>query len=156
VNPQVPPELERIVLRALEKDRAGRYQHAAELCADLRRLQRDLESGPATVAPPLSGIPTSSVARGSFRLPSIVAIGILAVLAAGYFAGWFRRAQPYSQAQLKPQQLTAQSSEDPLMVTSVSPDGKYLLYADLEGLHLRVIASGETQLLPIPDTFCFR
>jgi hypothetical protein len=57
---------------------------------------------------------------------------------------------------LKPQQLTAQSSEDPLMVTSVSPDGKYLLYADLEGLHLRLIASGETQLLPIPDTFCFR
>jgi hypothetical protein len=42
------------------------------------------------------------------------------------------------------------------MVTSVSPDGKYLLYADLEGLHLRLIASGETQLLPIPDTFCFR
>jgi serine/threonine protein kinase len=156
VNPQVPPELERIILRALEKDRAVRYQHAAELCADLRRLKRDLESGQATVAPPLSGIPTSSVARRSFWRPSIVAIGILAVLAAGYFAGWFGRAQPYSQAQLKPQQLTAQSSEDPLMVTSVSPDGKYLLYADLEGLHLRVIASGETQLLPIPDTFCFR
>jgi len=83
-------------------------------------------------------------------------MGLLAVLAAGYFGEWFRSAQTYSQAQLKPRQLTAQSSEDPVMVTSVSPDGKYLLYADLEGLHLRVIASGETQILPIPATFCFR
>jgi serine/threonine protein kinase len=156
VNPQVPPELEHIILKALEKDREVRYQHASELRADLRRLKRDTETGHAAVAQSLPGIPTTGVFRRSFWRLAIAAIGIPAVLAAGYFAGWFGSAQPYSQAQLKPQQLTAQSSEDPVMVTSVSPDGKYLLYADLEGLHLRVIASGETQLLPIPDTFCFR
>jgi eukaryotic-like serine/threonine-protein kinase len=87
---------------------------------------------------------------------ALSAVAIVAVLAIGYFAGWFSSAQPYSQAQLKPQQLTANSSEDPVAVTSISPDGKYLLYADLEGLHLRLIASGETQSLPIPDSFCFR
>jgi eukaryotic-like serine/threonine-protein kinase len=155
VNRLVPPELERIILKALEKDREVRYQHASELRADLRRLKRDTESGQAAVAQPLTGIPTPRVRRRSFWPPAIAAIGILAV-AAGCFAVWFRSAQPYSQAQLKPLQLTAQSSEDPVMVTSVSPDGKYLIYADLEGLHLRVITSGETQLLPIPDTFCFR
>jgi serine/threonine protein kinase len=156
VNRQVPPELERIILKALEKDPAVRYQHASELRADLKRLKQDTETGQAAVAHPLPGIPTPSIRRRAFWRPAIAAMGILAVLTAGYFAGWFGRAQPYSQAQLKPQQLTAQSSEDPLMVTSVSPDGKYVLYADLEGLHLRLIASGETQLLPIPDTFCFR
>jgi serine/threonine protein kinase len=156
VNQQVPPELERIILKALEKDREVRYQHASELRADLRRLKRDTETGQAAVAQPLPGIPTPSVRRKSFWLSAVAAIGILAVLMVGYFAGPFGPVQSYSQAQLKPQQLTAQSSEDPVMVTSVSPDGKYLLYADLQGLHLRVIASGETQLLPIPDTFCFR
>jgi len=156
VNPHLPPELERIILKALEKDREVRYQRASELRADIRRLKRDTENGHSALAQPSTGIAAPGVRRRSFSLPAVVTTGILALLTAGSFGGWFRSAQPYSQAQLRPQQLTAQSAEDPVMVTSVSPDGKYLLYADLEGLHLRVIASGETQLLPIPDTFCFR
>ena len=156
VNPRVPPNLEHIILKALEKDRDVRYQHASELRADLRRLKRETESGQTPVVKLLPSIPAPGARRKAFRLPAVAAIGVLAVLAAGYFTGWFGPAQPYSQAKLKPEQLTAQSSEDPVMVTSVSPDGKYLLYADLEGLHLRVMASSETQLLPIAETFCFR
>jgi len=87
---------------------------------------------------------------------AVTAVALVAVLVAGYFAGWFTSERTYTQAELKPQQLTANSSEDPVAVTSISPDGKYLLYSDLEGLHLRLIASGETQSLPIPDAFCFR
>jgi len=77
-------------------------------------------------------------------------------LIAGYSTGWFTTQRPYTQAELKPQQLTANSSEDPVAVASISPDGKYLLYSDLEGLHLRLTASGETQSLPVPEAFCFR
>jgi eukaryotic-like serine/threonine-protein kinase len=44
VNPDFPPDLERIVNKALEKDRKLRYQNVADICTDLQRLKRDTES----------------------------------------------------------------------------------------------------------------
>jgi len=49
VNPEVPFELERIVDKAIEKDRMLRYQHAADLKSDLARLKRDRESGRVSI-----------------------------------------------------------------------------------------------------------
>jgi serine/threonine protein kinase len=50
LNPQLPAELDRIIHKALEKDRNLRYQHASELRADLQRLKRDTSSGDVAVA----------------------------------------------------------------------------------------------------------
>jgi serine/threonine protein kinase len=49
LNPEVHPELERIIDKALEKDRETRYQHASDLLADLKRLKRQSESSRVAV-----------------------------------------------------------------------------------------------------------
>jgi eukaryotic-like serine/threonine-protein kinase len=161
INPEFPAQLEGVINKCLEKERNLRYQTASDLRADLQRYKRDSHSAKiAAVSGSVAAISTPAIpAAPARKMPWALVAGVVLIVALGaaaYFSGLFSPAHPYSQAQLKPQQLTANSSEDPVAVSSVSPDGKYLLYADLEGLHLRLISTGETQSLPIPDEFCFR
>jgi serine/threonine protein kinase len=68
LNPDVSPKLEDIINKALEKDRNLRYQHAADMRADLQRLKRDTDSGRSAVA----ASPLSSPS-GSNSIPDISA-----------------------------------------------------------------------------------
>ena len=74
LNSQVSPELERIINKALEKDRNLRYQHAGDLRADLQRLKRDLDSSRSVVAAVEPPALTSSSARTMVSPPSAAVV----------------------------------------------------------------------------------
>jgi eukaryotic-like serine/threonine-protein kinase len=70
LNPEIPSELERIINRALEKDRELRYQHASDMRAELQRLKRDSGSGKRVVAEELSPEPAACSASHSPAQPA--------------------------------------------------------------------------------------
>jgi serine/threonine protein kinase len=134
VNPQIPAKLERIVKKAIEKDRETRYQTASEIRAELEALKRE-------------------VSTTRIRRRVAVAAGSVTLLLAGAFL-LVARHRP-SVAQVLPEisfrQLTMNSSDNAVTSGSISPDGRYLAYMDDVGMHVRNIETGSTQIIPPPE-----
>ena len=86
----LPAPLEQVILKAIEKDRGLRYQHAADIRADLQRLKRDSDSASSAVQVP-SGPSGPSRVQTRRRLPIVAAAAVLllAVAVGGYL--FFRR-----------------------------------------------------------------
>jgi len=83
LNPDVPAELERAIDKCLEKDPHLRYQHASEIRTDLRRLQRDTDSGRMTIGARPRAAPT--IVTKPKVIVAAAAATVIAFLAAGYF-----------------------------------------------------------------------
>jgi serine/threonine protein kinase/Tol biopolymer transport system component len=135
LNPQVPAKLEAILRKALEKDRAIRYQSATEIRSDLQALRRALES------------------RQHSRLRLVVAALLASFVALGAIL-WLGRNRNLSMPLpvIKFRQLTINSSENPVATSSISPSGKYLVYSDSQGLHLKDLESGAVRsVIPPPQ-----
>jgi eukaryotic-like serine/threonine-protein kinase len=148
LNPALPEELDRIIRKALEKDREVRYQSAAELRADLKRLKRDTDSG-KTLAEHSAAVGTATHRTGA-RWPLYAAF--LAVVA-GTMAliVWLRSPLPPPRI-LGSTQITRDGLSKGGMVT----DGARIYFAELSGerwvLAQASTAGGETGIIPTPFT----
>jgi serine/threonine protein kinase len=123
-NPRVPPEALAILEKALAKDPAERYQHAADFALDLRRARRDLESGISRPAVRVSAAPPS---RPRPILWAGVALAVAALAAGAWYLGR-SGAQP-GGSNLADVTLTPLTSEPGYEgEPTFSPDGETIAY----------------------------
>jgi eukaryotic-like serine/threonine-protein kinase len=82
LNPDVPPKLDDVIAKCLEKDRELRYQHASEICADLKRIKRDTTDSSGMVVvpggersgPKSARLPSKAASRKSGERPRSVSV----------------------------------------------------------------------------------
>jgi eukaryotic-like serine/threonine-protein kinase len=177
LNPGLPPQMEVILNKALEKDRELRSQSAAEIRADLRRLKRDTDSSHATARsgsvalvattpqetatePHDNTQPTQK--KRSPLLPISVAMGFLITLAAGFAAGKHFWGPTAASAPLY-HEITFRRGE--IRSARFAPDGQTILYsAAWQGNPTEIFAArqgtvesrslglGQTELLSVSST----
>jgi serine/threonine protein kinase len=143
LNPSLPTNLNRIVGRALEKDRDLRYQTASEMRAELKLLKRDLESSRISVAQGSGSAtradgtmaPAATPARKGYSIRSYsIRSGLIAcaVLLLGAAAGWFLRASWMPASQPLYHQLTFRRGT--IRSAHFTPNGQSVVYgASWEG-----------------------
>jgi len=171
LNPELPAELERIIFKSLEKDRDLRYQTAAELRSDLKRLKRDLDSSGVvrTAEITRAGVSSARVStvsssgvliaesarRHKLGTGLIIVIALLIVGAAGYgvFA-LLHRPRPVPFQSMTISKLTDSGKA---FVAAISPDGKYVVHlvedAGQRSLWMRHIPTNSvTQIVPPSET----
>jgi len=165
LNPAVSPEVEAVIRKALEKDRSLRYQDAADMRADLRRLKRDTDSGhysrPAS-SNAASTIPadqqehTSSGAVAmkvkQHKLAAVAAVIAALVVLGAAGVGVYSVLNRTAAMPFQNFTVTQITNSGKAALTAISPDGKFVLSAiddnGLQSLWLRNVFTGsDTQVI---------
>jgi eukaryotic-like serine/threonine-protein kinase len=151
LQPLAPPALEHVVMRCLRKDPDDRWQTARDVAAELRWIEQSTAAARSDSAP--------APPPPARRRRNAVAVAMLASVLGAAVGVIVDRRTRVSDVGARPeatlQQLTANPAELPVYGAAISPDGKYLAYTDSNGLFLRLIGTGETRPVPIPDGWRF-
>jgi eukaryotic-like serine/threonine-protein kinase len=168
LNSAMPSKLQEVIAKLLEKDRDLRYQSAADLRGDLRRLKRDTESvqkaspslsgqsatlsGPAAI-PSRSGSSAAVAAASQHKVglgvTALLAVALIAAAAYGVYAFFMRpHPVPFENISIAKVTETGRAAS-----AAISPDGKYILNvvndSGQESLWLRnVPTNSDTQVIP--------
>jgi Serine/threonine protein kinase len=146
LNPAIPPRLEEVISKTLEKNREVRCQSAAELRADLKRLKRDTESGRVAMHTTEAKPKIAAAWKRPVRLAALAIVGI-AVVSSGW-RYWRQASQSTTpEPAITVQRVTTNPTENPISASAISPDGKYLAYSDKTGTYLRRVDTGEVHSL---------
>jgi eukaryotic-like serine/threonine-protein kinase len=155
LNPQVSLGLEAVILKALEKERNLRYQHASDVRTDLQRLKRDTTSGISDATAKAASSSRQAVpgyAGNLWRRWWPVLLGTIAlVLCVGAVATLYFTRTTETPHRLIQRRITANPVGMPVANAVISPDGKYLGYDDAAGVHIRFLDTQDTQSLSLPS-----
>jgi len=152
INRAIPLELDKIISKALEKDRALRYQHAADIREDLERLrthsERSRTAAPASGAlKPVWSQQSHPVTRPRLRVPPwAVVIGLMVCLLSAGLLLWMRNRRPATPTHTEYTQLTYLA--DSATAPALSPDGHMLAFIRGESPGL---GPGDVYLKLLPD-----
>jgi Tol biopolymer transport system component len=170
LNTEIPVVLEQVIQKAMEKDRDLRYQSAADLRTDLKRLKRDTSSGrvnaasgtEAAIPARESGVAAAALSGSSVAVaqaqPGLrkyaIAAGMIVVLAAAMY-GAFKLLMRPRGLNLQNMQITKLTDSGRAESVAISPDGRYIVYVLVNGeqrsLWVRNVATKSDVQVLTPD-----